>query len=281
MIQNLPGITVIEAGDGKEALEVIARESPTVVLTDIQMPRMSGLELVVAVREKYPHLPVVLMTAHGSEEVAIQALRAGATNYVSKKALADELPDTLKSVLSVASMDKRRRRVMGCLEVREALFKLGNELELIEPLIALLMEDLGVMAGCDSAARMQSGVALTEALTNAVYHGNLEVSSDLRQEDERQFYALAAERRGLPPYRDRCVEVHARIDPTAARFVIQDQGPGFDTTKLDRPLDPEDLLRIGGRGLLLIRAFMDEMQHNETGNRITLLKRSRACKVAQ
>jgi len=281
MIQKLPGITVIEAGDGKEALEVIARESPTVVLTDIQMPRMSGLELVGTVRDKFSHIPVILMTAHGSEDLAIQALRAGAANYVSKKALADELPDTLKRVLSVASMDKRRRRVMGCLEVREAFFKLGNELELIEPLIALLMEDLGVMAGCDSAARMQSGVALTEALTNAVYHGNLEVSSDLRQEDERQFYALAAERRGLPPYRDRRVEVHARIDPTAARFVIQDQGPGFDTTKLDRPLDPEDLLRIGGRGLLLIRAFMDEMQHNETGNRITLLKRSRACKVAQ
>jgi CheY-like chemotaxis protein len=281
LIQKVAGLRVIEAADGREALDVIEREAPAVVLTDLQMPRMSGLELVAAVRQKYPHLLVVLMTAYGSEEVAIQALRAGATNYVSKKALAAELPDTLKRVLSVAAMDKRRRRVMGCLEVREARFKLGNDLELIEPLIELLLEDLGVMAGCDSAARMQSGVALTEALTNAVYHGNLEVSSDLRQEDERRFFALAEERRGLPPYRDRRVEVHARIDPTAASFVIQDEGPGFDTAKLDRPLDPEDLLRIGGRGLLLIRAFMDEMQHNETGNRITLIKRSRACKVAQ
>ena len=76
MIQRMPGIAVIEAADGKEALEAIEREAPAIVLTDIQMPQMSGLELVAAVREKFSHIPVILMTAHGSEEFAIQALRA-------------------------------------------------------------------------------------------------------------------------------------------------------------------------------------------------------------
>ena len=81
--------------------------------------------------------------------------------------------------------------------MRESRFELHNDPELIEPLIDLLQEDLAAMDFCDSAARMQMGVALHESLANALYHGNLEVSSDLRQDDERQFYALAEERRGL------------------------------------------------------------------------------------
>ena len=58
---------------------------PAVVLTDLQMPGLDGLALVQEIREKYPRLPVILMTAHGSEDVAILALRAGATNYVPEE----------------------------------------------------------------------------------------------------------------------------------------------------------------------------------------------------
>ncbi len=253
MIQKLPGISVIEAGDGPEAFEVIEREVPTVVLTDMQMPRMSGLELVAAVRDRYSHIPVILMTAHGSEDLAIQALRAGAANYVSKKSLDEDLAETLKRVLAVVAMDKRRQSVMTCLEVREAQFRLTCDPDLVGPLIELLLADLAVMDLCDSTARIQVGVALQEALVNALYHGNLEISSDLRQEDERQFYALAEERRGLLPYRERRITVRTRVDRDAARFVIKDDGPGFDTTNVDRSPTLEDLMRIGGRGLLLIR----------------------------
>ena len=56
------------------------------------------------------------MTAHGSEDVAIQALRAGATNYVPKKSLAKELGETLRQVLALAAVDRHRQRVLGALE---------------------------------------------------------------------------------------------------------------------------------------------------------------------
>ena len=275
LIQRSAGLDVLEAADGYEALELIEREGPVVVLTDMQMPRMTGLELVAEVRTKFPHIPVILMTAHGSEELAIQALRAGATNYVSKKALAAELPETLKQVLNMAATQRCRLRVIECVEAREARFRLVNDPELIGPMINLLLEDLCVMDVCDSTARMQMGIGLHEALANAMYHGNLEVSSELRQDDERLFYGLANERRDLEPYRARRIELEARIDRNAATYKISDEGPGFDTSSLDRPIEPEDLLRIGGRGLLLIRAFMDEVHHNDEGNQITMIKRGR------
>jgi CheY-like chemotaxis protein len=237
---------------------------------------MDGLALVQNIREKFPLLPVILMTAHGSEEVAIQALRAGATNYVPKKSLGRELADTLRQVLDIAGVDRRRQKLLGSMERREAGFRLDNDPELITPLIQMLQEDLSVMSICDATVRMRVGVALQESISNALYHGNLEVSSDLRQDDEREFFKLAERRRREQPYSDRRVHIDARVDREAATYIIEDEGPGFDTSSLDRPIDPEDLMRIGGRGMLLIRTFMDEVSHNDRGNRITLVKRARA-----
>ena len=141
-IEKLPGLSVIEAGDGEEALAIIDREAPALVLTDMQMPRMNGLELVAAVREKYSHIPVILMTAQDNENLAIRALRAGAANYVSKKTLNDELADILNRVLAVAAVRGRRQCVLGCLEVREVRFKLGCDPDLVGPLIEMLLDDL-------------------------------------------------------------------------------------------------------------------------------------------
>ena len=121
-------------------------------------------------------------------------------------------------------------------------------------------------AGC------RSRIALQEALTNALYHGNLEVSTDLRQHDEREFDDLAERRRVQEPYRSRRIRVQVQLDRDAARFVVADDGPGFDTSVFDRPVQPDDLTRIGGRGLLLIRTFMDQVTFNSAGNQITMVK---------
>ena len=71
----------------------------------------------------------------------------------------------------------------------------------------------------------------------------------------------------------RRIRVIVRVDHHAATFIIDDEGPGFDTSRFDQPINHEDLVRIGGRGLLLIRTFMDEVVFNATGNSITMVKR--------
>jgi DNA-binding NarL/FixJ family response regulator/anti-sigma regulatory factor (Ser/Thr protein kinase) len=273
IIKQIKTLSVIEAGDGNEALKAIERTSPDVVLTDLEIPGLNGLELVAEIRSFHPEIPVVLMTAHGSEDVAVAALRAGATHYVPKSALARDLLNTLEKVLTISAMERSKRRVKGYLQAREERFQITNDPELIAPLVDLLLENLSVIETCDSASRMRVGVALHEALTNALFHGNLEVDSELRQDDERQFYDLAQKRRFIPPYCARRVQVHACVDHRGARFVITDDGPGFDTSCLNRPVTDDSLFRVGGRGMLLIRAFMDDVKHNESGNRITMIKR--------
>jgi anti-sigma regulatory factor (Ser/Thr protein kinase) len=125
----------------------------------------------------------------------------------------------------------------------------------------------------DRTERIRVGIALHETLVNAIQHGNLELSSDLRQEDEQVFRDLGEERRRQSPYRDRRVRVRATLSRSEAVYVVEDEGPGFDPATVPDPTDPANLERVGGRGLMLIRTFMDEVEHNEKGNRITLRKR--------
>ncbi len=155
--------------------------------------------------------------------------------------------------------------------------RLGNDDTLIPSVISRLERPIIELDLFDEGERMQIAMALDEALTNAIIHGNLEVSSDLRQVDDgRPYVEMIAKRKEQTPYRDRTVSVRLEAYPNEARFIISDEGPGFDPKTLADPTDPENLERAGGRGLLLINAFMDVVQHNEKGNGITMIKRKEA-----
>jgi CheY-like chemotaxis protein len=267
------GHTVGYAGNGQEALESLSRGLPDLVLTDLLMPEMDGLELVKEIREQYPLVAVILMTAYGSEEIAIEALRKGAASYVPKRNLAQDLTETLDRVLSVAKASRDQQRLLECLTQTESHFLLDNDPALIPPLIGHLQENLARMNLCDEIGRIRVSVALQEALVNAIHHGNLQVTSSLREKDEPSYYHLISQRRTQKPYCFRRVHIVAKESPAEACYIVRDEGPGFDPHSLPDPTDPSNLERCYGRGLLLIRTFMDEVYHNESGNQITLIKR--------
>ena len=152
--------------------------------------------------------------------------------------------------------------------------KLPNNDRKFIPTVVQSLQDLASEIGLTgSTDNTQLGVALEETLVNAVVHGNLEVSSDLRQLDDDSYTKLIEERRLVAPYKDRSVTVSVSLTPDVGRFVIRDEGPGFDVANLPDPTDPENLLKPSGRGIMLINAFMDEVTFNNEGNEICLVKR--------
>lgn len=267
------GSTVRYAKSGREALEIIFRERPDVVLTDLIMPEMDGLELVGCIRRDHAPLPVVLMTAYGSEETAIAALKAGATSYVPKKSLKDELGSALRIVLSAVEARKHRETVRELLERSESRFVMGYEPDAPAAIVNYLEHALAELNFCDHAGLFQVNAALSEALINAIEHGNLELNSSLRERHDGSYQQLGQERMQKPPYRDRKVHVLAKVAPDEAIYVIRDEGSGFDCSHLPNPRDKENMVKAGGRGILLIRMFMDEVTFNEVGNEITMVKR--------
>lgn len=273
IVQKIDGWRTLFASDGKEALELLQRQMPDVVLTDMLMPEMDGLELVRAIHVKHPLVPVILMTAHGSEDLAIQALRSGAASYVPKKSLARELADTLDGVLAASQSNRREQRVLDCLVHHETHYRLDNDVAVVAPLVGHLEHQLERMHICEPSGLVLIGVALHEALTNAILHGNLGLSSQLRETDEKEYYRQIAERRTRQPWCDRRVFVSASLNDQEAVFLIRDEGDGFDRELLPDPTDPANLGRVCGRGLLLIQTFMDRVEHNERGNQIIMVKR--------
>jgi CheY-like chemotaxis protein/anti-sigma regulatory factor (Ser/Thr protein kinase) len=268
------GLEALFAADGHDALAVLERDRPEAVVTDLQMPGMDGLELVNAVRRRHPLIPVILMTAHGSEGLAVRALRDGAASYVPKQNLAHDLLETVEAVLEAAQADRSQRRLMGCLTCTEARFELENDPALIPPLIGFLKSNLARMVGPEDPGLVRVTMALREAVLNAMDHGNLELDSTLREREDDSYHRLADERRRQPPYSNRRVHITtARETPAEDIYVIRDDGPGFDTANLPDPLDPANLEKRSGRGLLLIRAFMTEVRHNDRGNEVTLIRR--------
>jgi CheY-like chemotaxis protein len=260
------------ATEGRDAFEQIGRRPPDLVLTDMLMPVMNGLELVDAVRRKFPHVPVVLMTSQGNEELAVEALRRGAANYVSKNRLAAILPDTIANVLSVTRRAKSQALLHGRLCESMYRFELENDPAQFGPLLSFLQEETVQFRLWDDTEAMRVGIALHEALTNALYHGNLEVSTALREINDASYLAQIEEHCRLAPYCQRRISVEAAFSRIAARFVVRDGGPGFNPASLPDPTDPENLERTCGRGILLMRTFMDEVRYNETGNTVTLIK---------
>lgn len=265
--------TVLYAVDGKDALREIELHVPDIVLTDLQMPEMNGLELVAAMKKGYPLIPVVLMTAKGSEEIAVQALQAGAASYVPKRSLADEVQEIIRRILSASREERSYARLMHRLSRHESSFVLENDLALIPSVVHYVQQLITQLRFCDEPERLRIGVALEEALLNAYYHGNLEVSSALRETDHMAYYELARQRAAEEPYCNRRIYVEARLSPTEALCIVRDSGPGFDPSEVPDATDPANLERPCGRGLLLMRTFMDEVRFNDMGNEVTLVKR--------
>ncbi|MBA2116281.1 response regulator [Bremerella alba] len=274
---NAGNLTIHFAESGEEALEMIEAEDPDIVLTDLRMPGIDGLELVKSMRADYPFIPCILMTGHGSEEIAAEALQQGAACYVPKKDLIQKLASTLIHVLASAHHERVARRFDDCWHETTSHFTLANDASLIGAVTGHVQSYLQKFRSVSENELVRLGVALDEALRNAMFHGNLQLESDLWAADPEKFYAEAERRQLVEPYRERTVDFTLTCRREEVRFVVRDRGAGFNVEgQAFDPTDPMQLTRPSGRGLFLIRTFMDEVNFNEVGNEITMIFRPKS-----
>ena len=99
LLRTADGITVVaQAADGQEALAAIGKHQPDVVLSDVRMPGMDGIELVTRCRNEHPQLPVLLLTTFDDEPLVQGALAAGAAGFLLKDTSTDALAEAIRSV---------------------------------------------------------------------------------------------------------------------------------------------------------------------------------------
>jgi len=278
LLEKGSSLTVECSDSGKAALQCMDKSLPELVLTDMQMPDMNGLELVITARLQYPDVPIVLMTAHGSELLAVEALEQGAASYVPKSRLSEKLLDTVDEVLTCTRAEQKNEKLISCLKRATFAYELDSDFALIDPLVETVQEVIAGMGLLGFNERVRLGVAFKEALLNAMFRGNLQLDRqqmpDIRDEvPEGEEKSIVQQRQADPRYRDRKTRVDVKVDRDEVRFVIGDEGPGFDVNTVPVAGDPQALEPDQGRGLWLIRSFMDEVCFNEKGNEITIVKR--------
>ena len=150
------------ADNVESAISMINDISPDIVITDLQMPGMSGMELLKIAREQFAHIPVILMTGKGSEELAVQALHAGASGYVPKSALASSLNETVDQMLALAERDKNKDRLMDFTSNCRYQFKMDTDPDLIPPLIEFIGDSMKLLRLGDLVLIRHVAVAVEE-----------------------------------------------------------------------------------------------------------------------
>jgi len=191
--------------------------------------------------ECLPDMPAATVEEH------VKAFKLCAANFRRDEFDENELKDLVATVLDYKIRFVDKKDVVA--DMHENIeFELPSAISLMHIVLEYLMkrvEKLGVI----KPEQSNLFVALDEAFVNAVKHGNKYDSQKL-------------------------VRITAEVSKQEARFTIEDEGEGFDVKNIPDPLDPENLFKTSGRGVLFIYNIMDEVKYNDRGNRLTMVKKA-------
>jgi len=144
LLEGLAGVQVVaEAGDGREALQLVAAHQPDLVLMDIAMAGLNGLEATGRIVKEFPHVRVIILSMHANEEYVLQALRAGAAGYLLKDAGTAELE---LAVRAAARGEIYLSPAVSRHVIADYMRRAGSELTLLDQLTPRQREILQLIA---------------------------------------------------------------------------------------------------------------------------------------
>jgi len=266
---------VMEARDGAEGLQMFESFAPDLVFSDISMPVMDGLEMLERIRRKSHDTIVVMTTAFGNPEFTLKALRLRANDYLVKPVIPRDIIANLKKYAAVLAARSVEREVVGFILERYLKLRLDNRLEVLGIVADRLMQETaGRILPAD---RMGVRLGLLEIIINAIEHGNLGITycdkTDAMEKKDFGLLDLVSERMNKEPHKSRRVQIEFQMNAEICEWVIIDEGEGFDWRNVPDANDPDNLMSMHGRGILLARLNFDEVLFVGNGNKVILRKK--------
>jgi serine/threonine-protein kinase RsbW len=241
------GHEVIATGDRDAALAREDLEDFDLIISDLTEDACPDAAALSETKRKRLMVHLAEHHEHGISSEVIKAFKLGAANVNGRPYAEGELQAIVEKTLANKLWFDDELKDLG--QVHEKIeFELPSEIGLMNGILNYLMERVAKL-GVINPEQSNLFVALDEAFVNAVKHGN--------KHD-----------------RTKMIRIGADLSAHEARFTIEDEGEGFDVTAIPDPLDPANLFKTSGRGVLLMYNIMDEVAFNERGNRLTLVKRS-------
>jgi len=239
------GYQVDTAADGREALDQLKSREYHLLITDMRMPYLDGLQLLKAAKDLFPRLPVIFISGYGEAETVVAALKAGADNFLAKPLDLEVLERVVEQSLSMASLLPKRCPLPTI--VQNTIITSPSRSECVQDIVYQLALSAVAVGFASPDLDSNLKLALVEAITNAMEHGNRWAE-------------------------DRPVRISAEMSAHQIKVTVSDLGAGFDHRKLTNPTETERLLAERGRGVFLINSIMDQVLYNPAGNEVTLIK---------
>ncbi len=270
------GLKGEDFANGREALAALeaGHDDVLMVITDIKMPEMDGIQFIRAAKKLVPELPFVIASGYGSKKDVITALQLGASDYLEKPFHLQDVVAAVRKIRKMVARDRQTEELYRYFTGEKIVFQLPNNIDLVPVLVQELIREIKKLQAPDRQLELNGiGMALHETIINAIEHGNLELPSTLKEKPD--YLEQLEQKAGTTPYRDRRVSVSLTLDRDSFTCRVTDEGPGFDWHSLPDPRDPENLFKPHGRGMILIANYFDRVEFNEKGNTITLTKKLR------
>lgn len=271
------GFAVVEAADGEEGVRLAQERRPDLILLDLRLPRLSGLEALAEIREHDPHVPVVIVAAVPDPRELQRALDLGAVNFVCKPFDAAEIDFVLDRVYRAVTQDQDLRPVLDVVASRTTNLSFAGNPATLARIVAWLGRELSQAYPGYDLPLPEIKLALYETLANAIEHGNLGITYEMKtqaMEASGGMDELVRRRLAEPVLAARRVHVNAEYLADRVVYRVRDEGQGFRPEALhDRPLG--DTTALHGRGIALVRHYMDEVSWNPEGNEIRMVHRLR------
>jgi len=268
------GYNVVSMEKAEDALYLLKNgERVDLIITDVKLRKMDGIELLRRINSQDESIPVLIITGHGNVEDAIRALLYGASDFIRKPFDINDVAASVRDILKRKKEKKLAESFARYIEYEKGRISIPVDVSLIDNISYYLTKNLAAMGLFNRTTSENMALALQEAISNAMLHGNLEISSAIREDGGLKAFNEEVEKRKMDErYKNRVVNINYELTGEYAEYIIEDEGPGFDYTALPDPRDPENFFRNSGRGLLIIRIHMDEVEWNDSGNVLRLRK---------
>jgi len=264
--------SVITARNGDDAWEKFEKERPDVVVTDVRMPQRDGLTLTTQIKASQPSCPVIVVTGFGSEQAAVAALKAGASDYLVKPFQLSELRNAVDRACSLLRARWADEYVQAIIDDITSHLVINNLPEMLGSVVNLVIRS---MAGSLSGQQLLSvRVALHELLMNAIEHGNLHITPEekMRALMDDNYEHLLQVRREDSKYKKRRVRLSYTHDVNLGKVDIRivDDGDGFEWEKLlGRDVQTLPQTARSGRGIFLVQTLVPSVMYHGKGNEVT------------
>lgn len=263
------------AKDGEEALDIANANTFDLIITDISLPKMSGVDFIRSIRKNGNFTPFIIITGDSNIELAIDTFRMGAIDFFLKPFRVDSIRSVIERFASMHINKEELIRSQDFIHIAEkSQFILLPKIRRINYYVNLLLVILADLPNLKLEDQLALKVTLYELISNAIEHGtagiNYQEKKKILENANQDYFNYVEEKcKGT----NKKVTITLDYSPEQIEMTIADEGDGFNPKDIPDPIKNPSANLYSGRGLFLTKLNIDEIRFNDKGNTVTVVRK--------